>query len=389
MTTENRILVIDFTNYEDYPIGGYLSFAKNLMEAFGNQLALVGITSSDPDPTGRWFKKNINGTVYDFFALARYRKKKTRNLIPDRLMNYILLRHYKKSILGIGINNIYIQRHETLVAIANNHKNICYCFAELENPLDASKYNYANTIANLFEKIFFRKILFADTILANGDSDAINNMLARSKGILANRNIVKFPTRINTKLFRPVNKSEAREKLELPAEKVIVLTAGRIALVKGWKLMIDAFIRFNEKIDNSMFIFIGEGEDFDKVHSYITEKGFSDKIILKGKKSREEVALFLNASDLFIMGSFSEGWPTALMEAIACGIPAIVTEFSSVNEIIFEGLNGYINKSRNADTFALNMIKALELQRPVKNDHITVFSTENLKSDLLKYWKLS
>jgi glycosyltransferase involved in cell wall biosynthesis len=89
------------------------------------------------------------------------------------------------------------------------------------------------------------------------------------------------------------------------------------------------------------------------------------------------------------MGSFSEGWPTALMEAIACGIPAIVTEFSSVNEIIFEGLNGYINKSRNADTFALNMIKALELQRPVKNDHITVFSTENLKSDLLKYWKLS
>ena len=78
MGEKGKILIIDFTNYEDYPIGGYLSFARSLMESFGNSLALAGITTSDEDPVGRWFRKEIEGTAYDFFAFARYSKTKTR-----------------------------------------------------------------------------------------------------------------------------------------------------------------------------------------------------------------------------------------------------------------------------------------------------------------------
>jgi hypothetical protein len=68
MDTKKRILIIDFCNYQDYPIGGYLSFAKILMETFGNDLALVGITTQISDPVGKWFKKVINGFNYDFFC---------------------------------------------------------------------------------------------------------------------------------------------------------------------------------------------------------------------------------------------------------------------------------------------------------------------------------
>ena len=58
-----RILIIDFCNYYDYQIGGHLTFAKSLMKAFGNQLALVGITTDRSDPIGRWIKKISMGLI--------------------------------------------------------------------------------------------------------------------------------------------------------------------------------------------------------------------------------------------------------------------------------------------------------------------------------------
>ncbi len=104
-----RILIIDFTNYEDYPIGGYLTFVRSMMNSFGNDLALAGITTSSQDPVGEWFKKDIMGINYDFFAMAKYSKLKTRHLLPDRMVNYLLLKYFQKRLLAINIKNVFIQ----------------------------------------------------------------------------------------------------------------------------------------------------------------------------------------------------------------------------------------------------------------------------------------
>ncbi len=388
MRKQKRILLIDFTDFEHYPIGGYLTFARNMMESFGSDLALVGITTSEYDPVGSWFKKIIDGIEYDFFALIRYNKRKTKNLLPDRLVNLILLKFYKRKILKIGIDNIFVQRQESLIAIAESGKNICYSFPGLENPVAISKYKYASFLANYFDKWFFKKIIYVNSILARGDDEAIKEMVNRSNGVLNNSTIVKFPTRIRTTVFRPVDKAIARSQLRLPKGVTIVVTTGRLAWIKGWKFMIDSFARFVDKNRNSIFIMVGEGEDFHKINSYISESNLTDKIILTGKKNIEEIALYLNAADLYIMGSYREGWPTALMEAIACGLPACVMEFSSADEIIIDKINGYVIRERNENIFVTGMLKAFQLKRPVKNDHITKYSTENLKTDLLKYWEL-
>jgi glycosyltransferase involved in cell wall biosynthesis len=388
MNNKSRILIVDFTDFEDYPIGGYLTFAKNMMESFGSELALAGITTSKNDPVGKWFRKSIHGTEYDFFAMARYNRSMTRNIIPDRIVNLILASYFKKRILTIGIDNLFVQRHESLIAFANTGKNICYSFPGLENPLKISKYIYAGMLAKMFEKKFFRKLSHVNTILARGDDEAIREMVARSNGTMANRPVIKFPTRVRTDIFKPMDKKMSRNMLGLSPGATIVLTTGRLAWLKGWKFMIDSFVIFSEKVPNPLFLFVGEGEDFEEIMSYISEKNLIDKISLAGKKSREEIALYLNASDLYVMGSYKEGWPTALMEAAACGVPSCVTDFSAADEIIREGVNGYIVKKHDEDTFAETMLKALELPGPVKNDHVTRYSTANLKKDLLTYWTL-
>lgn len=152
-----RILFIDFCNYKDYQIGGHLSFAKSLIYAFGNQLSLIGITTDKMDPLGKWIKKEIDGLEFDFFALARYNKSKTKHFIPDRISCILLLRYFKSTILQMNFQNVFVQRPEILPVIKNfGFKNICYCFPGTENPLKTSKYWFGKYGASFFDKVFFQ-----------------------------------------------------------------------------------------------------------------------------------------------------------------------------------------------------------------------------------------
>jgi glycosyltransferase involved in cell wall biosynthesis len=359
-----------------------------MIASFGSDLALAGITTTSNDPVGRWFKKKIGNVEFDFFAMTRYDSSRTKKLVPDRLVNYLLIRYYRKRILDIGINNIFLQRQESLLALSDCKRNICYSFAGLDNPLINSKYSYGGLLARWFEVRFFKKIGVANLILGRGDDKAIQDMLSRSNGSMAGREVIKFPTRIDTNIFRPLERDKARLKLNLPEDVFIVLTTGRLAWWKGWKFMIDSFIEFRKHVHNAIFLMVGEGEDYDRIKSYISENKLADKILLTGKKGGEEIASYLSASDLYIMGSYKEGWPTALMEAVACGVPACATVFSSVEEIIIEGVNGCIIRNRDEQQFAEGMLKAAHLQKPVKNDHVTRYSTDRLKADILKHWQL-
>jgi glycosyltransferase involved in cell wall biosynthesis len=384
-----KILIIDFCNYEDYQIGGHLTFAKSLMNAFGDHLALAGITTDKSDPVGRWIKKNIDGTNYDFFALARYNKNKTKYFFPDRLICFLLVRFYKSKILSVNIKNVFIQRQEILPAVMNfGIENICYRFPGLQNPISISKYWYGKYIAGIFDKLFFSGLKNAKTILATGDENAINEMILRSKGRIERTSVIKFPTRVNTDIFKPSDKFEARVKLNISNSTSVVVTTGRLAWFKGWMFMIDCFSIFEKKIPDSIFYIVGEGEDFQKIKDYMELKGLTGKIILAGKKNPHEIATLLNASDLFIMGSYKEGWSTSLSEAVACGIPSCVTNFSSAKEIIRHGENGYVIESHDVELFVQGMFKAVSIAHPIKNENIKVFASDKIKEDLMKVWNL-
>jgi glycosyltransferase involved in cell wall biosynthesis len=267
-------------------------------------------------------------------------------------------------------------------------KNICYCFAGLENPLSISKYWYAHHAAIFFEQSFFKSLKGVNTILASGDEDAIAEMIQRSNGSVTRNKVVKFPSRINTDIFKPSDENCVRAKLGIPESAKVVITVGRLAWLKGWKFMIDSFLLYNKLVPESLFYLVGDGEDMPRINEYIAERGLSGKIILPGKKDASEIVEYLNASDLFIMGSYKEGWSTSLIEAIACGIPACVTNFSSAKEIILEGINGLVIDDHDIELFAKGMIQASGFVRPVFNENIKAFSAHRLKADLLKYWNL-
>ena len=138
---KSHYLLIETCNYTDYPIGGHLSFAKQLVKAFGNDLALVGITTDDETPIGVWTKKVIGEVEFDFFSIKRTNNKFNKSIIPNRIKSYLWIKKYQRKILKYGCVNLIVQTPETFLPFAFDKRlNICLRLAGLENPLKISKY---------------------------------------------------------------------------------------------------------------------------------------------------------------------------------------------------------------------------------------------------------
>jgi glycosyltransferase involved in cell wall biosynthesis len=155
--------------------------------------------------------------------------------------------------------------------------------------------------------------------------------------------------------------------------------------------MIDCFALFKTKYPDSLFYFLGDGEDRSNLEKYIDERQLSEYVSIKGKLEPLMIALYLNACDLYIMGSYIEGWSTSLVEAIACGVPVCTSNFSSANDLITSGFNGFVNDRRDENEFAEQMGQALNLPKEAlieKSHEMQKYSVSNLKNDLLANWKL-
>lgn len=383
-----RITIIECCNYRDFPAGGQLTFAKQMVECFGDELVLVGIAESKSE-VGVWTTKSFGSTKIQYFGYIYLRKSPKRPLVPNRLKSYLALRHYRKQIVSGITSRVIVRAPDTLIAIATwGIPDICFYFPGTENPLAISRYKFARIFADIFDLIFFRSVKTVSTILAASDREGIEEVAKRSKNKVGVEAIRQFPTRVDFKIFHKKPKSECRERLGLPSDTIIAVTTGRIAELKGWRFLVDSFAIFQKRKSPSVLIFVGDGEDKQGLLSYVRVADLIDKVLVTGYQSADSVADYLCAADLFVMGSYKEGWSTSLIEALACGTPVCTTIFSSARDCVAQGRNGYVVESRSPKIFANYMEKTLDLNRdclPLKESRER-FSLETLKEDLFRVW---
>lgn len=383
---ENKILFIEECNYVDYPTGGHLSFALHMLGAFGNQLKLVGINTEDNNfPVGIWTKRTIGDVEYDYFNIKNATRNSGRPIIPGRITGYFRLKRHIKNILNTEFDKIVIQTPEVLFAIPKQHlSKACLIMPGIENPLTISRYKWARKLAKIYDWFFFRKAKYASKIMAAADKNAITSFIKRSKGTITPEKVHQFPTRYDATIFNVKDRSRLRQEYGIDTSEILYITVGRLNWFKGWKFMIDCLC----KLDNpqAKLIFIGDGEDEAKILKYVKECGAEERVQLIGRKSLDIIADYLNMADAFIMGSYKEGWSTSLVEAVACGTPCVVTEFSSAEDMVEDGVNGWVIKERNEDEFTKRLKDVLSLDRTVldkKAQEISALSVQNMHEQFL------
>ncbi len=381
-------LMLEPTDFIGFPVGGQTSFCRQMMSAFGNRLGLVGFSTGD-EPVGRWIEKEIDGTIYAFFSVARVRPSARKPLIPLRITSYLQFRRHRRGILSLGVRNAFTQAPETLLATVRwGWKSYCFAFPGIQNILNMSRYTWARPLAAAYEKHLARKLRKVDLILAAADAQEIEAFAERVDNILPASRIVSFPTRVDTALFHPVSQPSLRQQLKLPEQAPVIVSCARISRRKGWDLVLSAFRLFVLSHPGAHLVYIGDGEDRMPLEAAIREAGLGQNVSLVGFQPPRTIALYNSTCDVFVNGSHFEGWPVAQLEAIACGAPLVSTDVSGARDLIHNGQNGYLVKDRSPQTFCDAMTAALALPnaRAISAHIAQTYAVSNLASSLGSLW---
>ena len=144
----------------------------------------------------------------------------------------------------------------------------------------------------------------------------------------------------------------------LPAGRRFVLGVGRLVQQKGFDLLIEAYSRVSSRFDVDLVI-LGEGPERAALQDRASRLGLAHRVFLPG--ARANPFAFMARADVFVLSSRWEGWPNALVEAMAAG--AAVAAFDcpcGPSEIIEDRVSGVVVPAEDPAALADALGKLLE-----------------------------
>ena len=168
-----------------------------------------------------------------------------------------------------------------------------------------------------------------------------------------------IPNGYDEQLFKPFPTAKAREKLGLPLNKKILLSVGNLVDVKGHTYLIGAMPLVLRKRKDVLLIIVGSGPLKELLQSMVKKYGLEYYVMFVGGKRHEEIPIWMNASDIFILPSLQEGFPTVIPEAMACGKPIVATKVGGVPEAICSDELGVLVPPKDPESLSWAILEGL------------------------------
>ncbi|MEC4678698.1 MAG: glycosyltransferase [Nitrospirota bacterium] len=197
---------------------------------------------------------------------------------------------------------------------------------------------------------------------------------------------------VDTEKFSPTPKikNEIRAKLGLKKDGICIGTVGSLRTVKNQMLLINACKTILPRFDQVEVLIVGEGPLKAQLIQAVSRLGFSKEIHFVGAQTN--IPEIMNALDIFVLPSLSEGMPNAVLEAMACGIANIATEVGGVPEVIENNKNGIMIASEDQNALVQSLSHLIEDQNHRKTlgaeGRKKMLSHFNLKKMVLAYEEL-
>ena len=153
-----------------------------------------------------------------------------------------------------------------------------------------------------------------------------------------------------------LSKEEARNKVGIHGN--IILSIGRLVPWKGFRMLIKIMPRLLELKQFTRLVIVGDGPDKKSLGSMVKNMALENKVFLVGKKTKEELAVYLASADMFVLNSGYEGFSHQILEAMTCGVPVMASAVGGNKELITQGKNGFLVKY-NDEFNIIEAIKAL------------------------------
>lgn len=220
--------------------------------------------------------------------------------------------------------------------------------------IEPQGFKYYNLYRNYFKNL--------DHIICQSKEMA-ENLIDRFKVSEHKISVINNPISSNLPLrTNPINSSETKE----------LITIGRLSLEKGHKRILEILTKLETPF---RYTIIGDGDQKDNIMKLAKELNLSDNI--RYIKYTDNVSKYLSDSDLFLQGSFVEGFPNALLESCVIGTPIIAFRApGGTQDIVEHNVNGYL--AENGDDYFNYINKALSQQwkpEDIRNSVIKKFNS--------------
>jgi len=130
------------------------------------------------------------------------------------------------------------------------------------------------------------------------------------------------------------NAVRAPERLaRIPPERPTVLYLGRLAAMKGVDTFLRAAAQVVPQLPNALFVVAGEGPEYPRLLALAAHLGIADRVLFLGRVTDEERTSLLARADVFVLPSVVEPFGIAALEAMASGVPTILSKTSGVAEV--------------------------------------------------------
>jgi glycosyltransferase involved in cell wall biosynthesis len=198
----------------------------------------------------------------------------------------------------------------------------------------------------------------ADALI--GDCQAVAAR-ARQMG-LGEEKIVLFPWGVNLKTFLPkTEKSPLREKLGWQ-DKFVILHLRNWEKIYGVQTVAKAFAQAAKDDPDLRLLMPGTGSLEDKVRAIFSADGILDRVHFAGQIAQTDLPNYYQAADMYLSASLSDGSSVSLMEALASGLPVLVSDIPGNREWVEEGEQGWFFPASNVNALAAAINRAREQQ---------------------------
>lgn len=189
------------------------------------------------------------------------------------------------------------------------------------------------------------------------DCDAVTKV-AQSLG-MPSESIIQFPWGVDLERFSPGESRGLREALGWE-DAMILLSTRNWEPIYGVDIVCQAFVDVARENENTRLLLVGDGSLRDKIEGIIRSSGFENRVHLAGYVSMDALPQYYQAADLYISASHVDGSSISLLEAMACGIPALVSDIPGNQEWVKPGVNGWWFPVGSSEILAETVLVAIK-----------------------------